>query len=215
MRFDEDVFSTNANYEILLDRRKVATTKTYNSTTKKTTITLPWATTSDVEVISTDTDPTDPVSGYRHSVTKVSTSSVTVDGDITTHTVTVGIPYTFSYQFSTQYFRAGKGTGEVVVLDGRMQLRYITVEYHNTAYFQTTVKLPGRDAFTQVFNGQVTGSDTTILGQQSFSTGKHRIPVMGKNLDVVVTITNDSPFPHAFGSAEWQGIISPKSATRV
>lgn len=216
IRFDEDVFDTNTNYEILLDRRSTNVTKTYSSVTKKTTITLPWSTTSTVEVIGSDpVGTTDGVSGIRYDVTKVDNTTVTVDGDVTSQVITVGLPYTWLYEFSTFYFKQEKGGGQVVILDGRLQLRYVTVEYHNTAFFQTHVKLPGRDEFVATYNGRVAGDFLNTLGTQAFSSGKYRIAVMGKNEEVRVWLTNDSPFPHAFGSAEWQGIISPKSVQRV
>lgn len=216
IKFDEDVFDLNTNYEILLDRRSTSVTKVYDPTAKITTITLPWSTTANVEVIGSDPVGTvDPVNGVRYDVTKVNDNTVTVDGDITSQNLTVGLSYEWKYEFSTFFFKQQKGSGDVVVLDGRVQLRYVTVEYHNSAYFQTHVLLPGRDEFVTTFNGRVAGDFQNVLGTQSFASGKYRIPVMGRNDEVRCWLTNDSPYPHAFGSAEWQGIISPKSVQRV
>lgn len=216
IRFDEDVFDTNRNYEILVDRRSTPLSAVYNSTTKKTTITLPWSTTALPEVVSTEpVSVTNGSSGLRHEVTKVSGNTVTVDGDISAHTITVGIPYTWLFEFSKMFFKQDSGAGSVSVLDGRLQLRYIAVEYHDTAYFQTHVKLPGRDDTLTTFNGSIAGDAIGSLGSQAFASGKYRIAVMGKNTDVSVTLTNDSPFPHAFGSAEWQGYLVMKSVKRV
>lgn len=212
IRFDEDVFDNSQNYEIMLDRRTTNVIKSYDPTNDKTYIVTPWTTTyPDVEIISSG----EGVTGYRHEVTKLASNEFAVDGDITSHTITVGLPYTWLYEFSTQYFRQRQGDGSSVVLDGRVQLRYLTVEYHNSAYFKTHVVLPGRDEFVSTFNGRLAGSELSLLGSQAFSSGKYRIAVMGKNTEVRVWLTNDSPFPHAFGSAEWQGIISPKSTQRV
>lgn len=217
IRFDEDAFDASTNYEVLIDRRAAPTSMTYNANTKKTTITLPWSTTyGTVEVVSNEpSNVENPVYGYRHEVTKVSNTSVTVDGDITTHTVSVGIPYIWYFEFSTVFWRQAQGEGNTAVMDGRVQLRYITVEYHNTAYFKTTVALPGRAPFETTFNGYQVGSVTSTLGNQAFSSGKHRIAVMSRNYDAKITLINDSPFPSAFGSAEWQGVIAPKSAKRL
>lgn len=209
--FDEDVFDTNLNYHVLLDRRSTPLSTSYNATTGKTTITLRWSTTAPVEVVSSSST----VHGYRHAVTKVNANTVTVFGDITAEEITVGVPYTWLYEFSPMYMRQQKGGGDVVILDGRLQMRYVAVEYHNTAAFKVSVKLPGRDAFETIFNGNTVGSDGWTLGTQSFASGKFRIPVMGKNTDIVLKLTNDTPFPSAFGTAEWQGVFSPKAAQRV
>jgi len=38
---------------------------------------------------------------------------------------------------------------------------------------------------------------------------------MAENLKARILIKNDSPFPSAFGSAEWSGIMSPKAVRRI
>ena len=215
MRLDEDVFDTDLNYELMLDRRidLTAGQMTYSALTDRTTITLPYSTTVLPEVVSTKA--VDSVFGNRNTVTRVSNTVFTVRGDIRTYTNTVGIPYTKSFEFSTLFFKQAKGSGEVVILDGRTQVRYLTLEYHNTAYFQAQVITPGRDTATSTFVGFVVGSDEAEIGRQAFSSGKYRLPVMAENYKVRILLTNDSPFPSAFGSAEWQAIIALKANKRL
>lgn len=216
IRFDEDIFDTDKNYHILLDRRTTNVTKTYDANTDKTTIVTPYSTTANLEIVSTEPgSPSTAVNGYRHSVTKVSGNTYTVYGDITTHTVTVGIPYVWLFTFSTFYVRQAKGSGEVPVLDGRLQIRYLALEYNNTAYFRTHVRNAGRDVVEYDFNANTVGSSDWQLGVQSFATGKYRIPVFGKNTDVEIWLTNDSPFPSSFGTAEWQGMYVARSSQRL
>jgi hypothetical protein len=215
LRLDEDVFDTDTNYEIMLDRRYnlVAGNMTYDAVNDRTAIVLPYQTSGTIEVVSSDI--ANGIVGIRQPVTKLAANEFTVPGDITGYTNTVGLPYTMTYEFSTLFARQQKGGGEVVMLDGRTQIRYLTLEYHNTAYFQTQIITPGRDAAMSTFVGFVVGSDEAELGKQPFASGKYRIPVMSENLKARVLITNDSPFPSAFGSAEWQGIIAPKSVQRI
>ena len=215
MRVDEDVFDTDLNYEIMLDRRWTATSgaMSYNSTTDKTTITLPYTTTATPEVVSSDL--VNGIVGYRNPVTKVNTSTITVPGNVTSYSVTVGLPYTKYFEFSTLFAKQQKGQGEVIMMDGRLQLRYLTVEYHNTAYFTCVVKTPGRSDSTTTFVGSIIGSDEAELGKQPFASGKFRLPIMSENLKARIQLYNDSPFPSAFGTAEWQAIISPKSVQRL
>lgn len=215
MRLDEDVFDTDLNYELLLDRRYTlaAGQMAYNSAGDYTTITLPYSVTTTPEVVSSDL--INGIVGIRQSVTKVSATTLRVPGNITSYTNTVGLPYTMTYEFSTMFARQQKGQGEVVMLDGRTQIRYLTVEYHNTAYFTSTVKTPGRDDASTTFVGSIIGSAQAELGKQPFASGKYRLPIMSENQKARIILSNDSPFPSAFGSAEWQGIISPKSVQRM
>lgn len=211
---DEDVFNSDGTYEVLLDRRFSPVSMTYNATTDKTTIVLPYSTpVTTLDCVSFKAS--EGIYGLRSPVTKLNNSEISVPGDITTHTVHIGVPYKFLFEFSPVYAREQKGQGQVVILDGRLQVRYITVEYHDTAYFQTFLKLPGRDLFSYTFSGQTVGDVTEVLGSQAFASGYHRMPIMSKNIDASAWIENDSPFPCAFGEAEWQGQFAPKSEKRL
>lgn len=215
IRLDEDVFDTDTNYELHLDRRAVlaGASLTYDANLDTTYITLPYATSGTVEVISNDT--ANNVFGIRNSVAKLNASEVSVPGDITGYTNTIGLPFTMLYEFSTLFARQQKNNGEVVMQDGRLQIRYLSLEYHDTAYFQTKVITPGRSDAISTFSGFVVGSVDATLGKNPFASGKYRVPVMSENLKARIQVTNDSPFPSAFGSAEWQGIIAPKSVQRL
>jgi len=211
IRFDEDVFDTAENYRILLDRLATATVKTYNPATDYTTITLPYSTTVTPEVISSYGT----VSGIRHSVSSLSSTQVRVSGDVTTHTIKVGIPYTLLHEFSTLYPRQAKGQGEVVILDARLQLRYLSLEYHDTAYFKVYLQSPGRDLISVGFSAKTVGDVNEPLGKQAFDSGVYRVPVMARNTNAKIWITNDTPFPSAFGAAEWQGELTLRSRKRM
>lgn len=215
MRCDEDVFDTDQNYEIMLDRRYtlLSSNMVYSSTNDWTTITLPFATNNIPEVISTDL--TNGIVGIRQTVTKLTSTTLRVAGNLTGYTNVIGIPYTLTYEFSTIFPKQAKGQGEVVILDGRTQVRYLTVEYHNSAYFTAQVITSGRDDSFSTMSGIRVGADTSVLGKQSFQSGKFRIPVMSENLKARVVLINDTPYPSAFGSAEWQAILSPKSVQRL
>lgn len=212
IKVDEDVFTGVSSLNLLMDRRSSPVSLSYSAMEDKTTITLPWVTNSEViEVVSTG----EGVSGYRHVPTRVSNYVFTVDGDISNHQVTVGIPYTFLFEFSKLYARQAKGQSEVVLLDARLHLKYVVLEYHDTAYFQVNISLPGRDTVTTTFNGRTVGGQNSSLGIQHFATGFHRIPVMCRNTDLKLWVTNDSPFPSAFGTAEWQGELTLRSRKRI
>lgn len=213
IRFDEDVFTSAKNATAYIDRfvASIGLTMTYNSTTDRTTITVPYVSDVKPEVISS----TEGVPAYRHPVisfTKnATTTTVVVAGNISEFEVKVGVPYTFEYEFSKQYLRRPGDKGERTILEGRVQLRYLSLEYHDTAYFQFHMKVVGRDEVTATYNGDIAGGDNSLVGSVNFGSGVQRIPLMGSSGDVRLRITNDSPFGNAFGSAEWQAIWTPRS----
>ena len=216
IRCDEDVFRTKTDFTVLLDRRSTPLSMSYNSSTDKTTVELRWGTTGQVEVVSNQpaSGPNPAVYGLRHTVTVIDSDTVTVSGDITSHNVTVGIKYEWYYEFPDFFLRQPKNSGEVVILDGRVQIRYLTLEYHNCLYFTANVYSRDRGLTTQVFNGFTLGSESGVLGEPSFSSGKFNIPVMNENKSTKIFLTNDSPFHHAFGSAEWSAMYQPTSKRR-
>lgn len=221
MRLDEGVALADVRTRTLVDRQvsKSSLTMSYNSGTDLTTITLPYSTTANVEVISSlaSVDPEIAESDTRHDVNKLSTTQVTVAGDITGHTTVIcGIPYTFRFVFSTLYFRQAKGQGQVVVLDGtRLQLRYLSLEYHDTAYFTTKLTLPGRTDIVSTFDGKILGNPEVKVGRTPFLSGVFRVPLVGNNQDVELAIENDAPFNCTFGSAEFNFLFAPRAKKRV
>lgn len=221
MRIDEAIFLTETAVRIMLDRQtdKANLTLSYDSGTDKTTITTPWSTTEAFEcVVTNDTGNVDTtIADIRLDVTKTSGNSFTVDGDITGYTdIKVGIGYTFLFTFSKPYFKAQAGQGQVAILDiNRVQLRYITLNYINTAYFQTKLVYPGRDDSYTTFDGKVLGSAGIQIGTTPFVSGIYRAPLLGNNNEVEFSIVNDSPYNCTFGSAEWNGIYAPRSMKRM
>lgn len=215
VRVDEQVWKTDEDFEVMLDRRTSISTAdmVYDPSTDKTLVTLPYPVSTTPELILKDVE--NNVTGFRPAVELVDTTHVLVEGDARPFpSATLGIPYTMSFEFSTFYMRQKTTNGYQVIQDGRLQLRYLTLEYHDTSYFDVTVTLPGRNPYVTKFSGQVLGSDNE-LGRQPVATGKLRVPIMSENYKVKMVLSNDTPFPCAFGAAEWQAMYHPKSQTRV
>jgi len=212
---EEDIFDTSTNYTVMLDRFYAIDSAdvAYDEATDKTTITLPYSTDATVEVISNDV--ANNIYGIRHTVTRVDATTVTVVGDYSAFDNYVGIGYEKSFEFSTIYAKQQQGDGQAAILDGRLQLRYMTIEHHDSAYFTTEVITPGRNPATTTYVGTLVGSGEARIGRLQVSSGRHRVPIMSENMKARVLIKNDSPFPSAFGSAEWSGIMSPKAVRRI
>lgn len=121
----------------------------------------------------------------------------------------VGMNYTMAYTQSPIYYKPqGAETGRS---ESRLQLRYATVTYADTAGFTAEITPKGRQQKEYVFGALQTGDADVVLGQQAFATGAFRFPIFAKNDAVTVKFTNDGPFPSTLTTLEWQGMISPKS----
>lgn len=121
----------------------------------------------------------------------------------------VGMNYTMAYTQSPIFYKPqGAETGRS---ESRLQLRYATVTYADTAGFTAEITPKGRQQKEYVFGALQTGDADVLLGQQAFATGSFRFPIFAKNDSVTVKFTNDGPFPSTLTTLEWQGMISPKS----
>ena len=214
----EDVFTSNTDFQPLIDRYATVSAGSivYSSVTELTTITLPYSAGVTVEVLASETGTASTaLKNIRYPVTRVNATTVTVPANLVGQDVIVGYPYEMQYVFSPFYIRQPKGNGEVVILDGRLQVRYLILEYHDSFYFKSEVASPGRETSVYEFTGQTLGSNTASLGNLSFAGGVFRIPVMGENTKTTVTLKNDSPYPCYFGSAEVLAQYYPKAARRL
>tara|TARA_R100000808_G_scaffold17634_1_gene38922 strand:+ start:16246 stop:18537 length:2292 start_codon:yes stop_codon:yes gene_type:complete len=191
--------------DVLIDRRvsNAECTESYNSTTDQTTITVPYTESADWTLVESD--------GTVPIIVSQSTTQIVVSGDVTSKNYHVGIPYTFEYHYSQQFLRDGERGAQVPVQDGRLQLRYMSLLYLNTAQFEVTVEPTNKPIKTYKFTGRVLGSSGNIIGQTSYDTGEFRFPVFSKNDEVEIKIKNDTPFNSSFSSTEWEAMYTPKA----
>jgi len=121
----------------------------------------------------------------------------------------VGYPYTMAYTFSTQYKRdRGAGGSQLTDTSGRLQLRQFKLLYQNTGKFSVSTDTQGT-IHSYVYSGPALG--LLNLGTVEESSGEFEFPVLSKNDRVSITVTNDTPYPSAFQSAEWTGYYTTKS----
>ena len=121
----------------------------------------------------------------------------------------VGYPYTMSYTFSTQYKRsAGAGGSQVTDTSGRLQLRQFKLLYQNTGKFKVTTDTQGQ---LHTYNFAEPALGLLTLGSVALTSGTFEFPLLSKNDRVKITVSNDTPYPCAFQSAEWTGYYTTKS----
>lgn len=135
-----------------------------------------------------------------------------VEGDYTGTDLIVGRQYSLKYMLSPITMKAAQsGGGQKSDTEGRLQLRKLAFNYADTGFFDVWVKPHNRNIYKYRYTGKVLGTETAIIGQPSFDTGRFIVPVMSRNIDTQITIVNDSPIPCSILSADWEGFYVKRS----
>ena len=130
---------------------------------------------------------------------------VYVDGEETD--LITGFTYTSYWLMPKIYVRQQTAQGSSKVREGNLMLRDINLSYADSGYFlvDVTQKYTTQISSSFKFTGMVTGMDTAVLGTIPVESGTFLIPVISKNEDIDISITNDSYLPCCFVSMEWIG----------
>lgn len=188
--------------DLLLDHQidKVDFTSiTYDALTFETTIVLPYDTPSVVEFYQTGNKNFTPLA----DMTKVSDTTYVIPGDVTSMGITCGINYEFLYEFSQQYLREENSDGESSIQDGRLQLRYFSVIYTDSSYFEAHVAPTNGPTAITIFNGRTLADPDNVVDVIPLDTGEFKFPVFAQNEEVSIKLINNQPYRSAFGSVEW------------
>lgn len=209
MYLDRMFLDTKPVDKALLDHRVDETdiTATYNAVDNRTEFVLPYSTPATVQFFKMQ-DP----KGQLLPVTKISDNEYHLANiDATSFSINAGVPYVFEYTFSPQYIRENTPTGEAAIQEGRVQLRYMSLIYMDTAYFKIQVTPKNNQTFEHLFNARILADEDNVSGLMPRDTGEFKFPVFAQNDRVEIKIVNDSAFPCAFGSMEWTGMYVGKS----
>lgn len=128
-----------------------------------------------------------------------------------TDSVVFGRRYELRHRFSTLLVRSeASGGGLVAVTDGRLQLGVMRVNFTNTGYFRAEVTPLRRQTYTYPFTGRVVGSARSPIGRLALETGTFAFPIRTRNMDAIIDLVNDSPWPSRLLNAEWEGVFTPR-----
>ena len=178
---------------------------------ERTRIFTPWAPTDRTIVVSraTDATPNDhpEVLGYGDDV--IDGHYIEVEGDFTSREFYVGDTFDMQFDLSSFFLRKQtQGGGAAVVLGGRLQIRYVTINHSGTGNFLVEVIQRARSTQARTYNhlsvDRQLGED--VLDEVPISSsGSFRLPVMGRNTETVVRIKDSTHLPAKFQSLEWEG----------
>ncbi|ENU5815583.1 hypothetical protein ACE34P_003179 [Vibrio fluvialis] len=114
-----------------------------------------------------------------------------------------GYPYVMRHTFSKFFIRPDpRGAGDT---GGRLQLRRLHLNFHETTSFYVEVETKGRDLRVVHFQGRVLGDLTNIIGQVPVISGERSFPLLGSSSSIAVSVFNDSIYDSCFQSAYWEG----------
>ena len=202
---------TGLDFLVHLDR-KLQITGTYNDETKTTTFTLPYeCKAEDLNVVSRD-------NGFLLDFNKTD-NLIELEGNFTD--LIVGTPYNSLWTIGTIYKKKSTQSGGLQTIEGLLMLKDIELAYTNTGYFKvdarhlyfTDEKLDGirkqnSTEYTYGCTSTSLGTPSAMIGEISIETGVFLFPVLAKNEEVEIVISNDSYLPSIFSSLHWLGDLN-------
>lgn len=199
--FTPDLKEKDLNHNIFLDRKITLTDGAYDPETDTTLFNMPYDATNytdDFKVLD--------FKGFPQVIKELTPSILVLEGDI--NSVIIGHVYTSTIKLTEIYVREQLQNNTFRVKEGTLILRDITVSYANTGQFKTIVIPKYHDTQIQSifeFTGKLAGTATSKIGVIPVSSGTFPIPIMGRNEEVDIEISNDSYLPSTFLSIDWLG----------
>ena len=197
-------------YRVFLDCKKLASTAQYDANTKMTTFNILNEYTATVAEGFSKIGLVTPDGKYTEA--KVSDGRVTLVGDYHDKDVVIGIPYKFHIKLSPIYVHSMDNMrNQYTVLTGRLQLRYIRLNYANTGGFKVTVRYHGGRECSYVMTARNIGFETATLGRIPRDTGVFKFPVQALNTNVDIEIDSELPLPLSLIGFLWEGSFVQRS----
>lgn len=199
-----NIEETNLDFSVSLDHKARLTSGSYNSTTDKTTFTVPYNYKSDLYVV-------DAVTGVQCEIASYSLTDLVIEGNHTS--IIIGCKFDSSYKLSPQFVREQGANGSTIsITSGRYQLRTISFDYEDTNYFTVEVDSVNRGTSTYEFSGNVIG--VSSIETPNLTSGSFLVPIQSENTAVDITVKSDSYLPLKLTSAEVEGFYHRRSARR-
>lgn len=200
-------------YTICLDRQVsyAPGAGVYDSVTKTTTFTLPYADPNGVFVVVAVNKAGEIGNGITG--TRPSSTLVRVPGNYSACNTVVGKKYAAKITLSELFYRPmSYGTVRPAIIEGRLQLRTMAVAFDRTGYFRAVVSPRARDVNTYVYTAHNLGLADMLIGSAVINDGKFTFTVQAKSDEVTIDLINDSHLPSVFQSLEWEGVMSMQAA---
>lgn len=191
----ENVNTGNLDFRVHLDNRKLLSGAYAGG---YTTWTIPYYLSTGVPLAVVDSSTGIAVP----DVERFSTTSVRAAGDYSANQCYVGIDYEMRFTFSEWGLQAPNAN--IHSLQGRLQVRTLTLDYLDTGYFTVEVTNGARATRTNSMTGVVIGE--TIFNDPTIRSGRQRVFCIGNSRELQVDLVNDTYLPCQFSTACWEGL---------
>ena len=131
--------------------------------------------------------------------------TVTLNGNYEGKHIICGLIYKFRIALSTIYVKSESERGTQALLEGRLQLRQLWINYADSGYFVVKVDVFDKDTYEYINTGRTLGTTDSTLGKLMFSTGKFTVPIQSLNTNCKISVESDAPAPMALIGAGWIG----------
>lgn len=131
--------------------------------------------------------------------------TVTLNGNYEGKHIICGLIYKFRIALSTIYVKSESERGTQALLEGRLQLRQLWINYADSGYFVVKVDVLDKDTYEYINTGRTLGTTDSTLGKLMFSTGKFTVPIQSLNTNCKISVESDAPAPVALIGAGWIG----------
>ena len=227
--FESDYKEEYASFEYHLDHKVTESdiTVAYNTTTKKTTFTLPYRLRGNMNVVGRYTAPSQTstfvdLNGTTQTlkagtIVKTTnlidgtTSTIEANGDYTNAKVIIGEPFDMHYRFSKQRITESAQQSSAEIISSRLQLHHFYIKYEMTGFFKVEVTPEYRDTSTHKFSGRLLGAASSAIGEINLATGTFRVPIMTRADRVDIDVKNITFLPTLLASAEFEAMFNMRS----
>lgn len=131
--------------------------------------------------------------------------TVTLNGNYEGKHIICGLIYKFRIALSPLYVKSETERGTQALLEGRLQLRQLWINYADSGYFVVKVDVFDKDTYEYINTGRTLGTTDSTLGKLMFSTGKFTVPIQSINTNCKISVESDAPAPVALIGAGWIG----------
>ena len=227
--FESDFKETNADFEYHLDHKvtEADVTVSYNSSTDKTTFTLPYRLRAKMDIVgrflaSNETSTFVDINGVTQTLKPAtviqstnlangSTTTIEASGDYRNAKFIIGEPYDMHYRFSKQRITETPQQNSAEIISSRLQLHHFYIKFEKSGFFQVEVTPELRDTSTHKFSGRFLGAASAAIGQLNLETGTFRVPIMSRADKVDIDVKNKTFLPTLLASAEYEAMFHMKS----
>jgi hypothetical protein len=205
---------TGEKTDVCLDMFNINPYRAYSSTTKKTTVTLPFdhITGKKLAVVAVGTYIGDTISATAESEGSVfyfedndiSSNQVTLNGDYRGRDLVIGYVYDMTVELPTLYPVQTEGQRSIADNTAGLILHRIKVSTGLSGPITYKVNITGKDDWDNVIN--VTLPNTYVLNNVNLSaSATHDVPIYQRNENLTIKIVGDTPFPVSLLNIVWEG----------